>query len=86
MDRLVDPVIADLQTEHAAASRGGNVWKSGRVLILGYIAFVKVALLCGVFGTRQAWRDWDGDDHEPSPSVLVFRRGYGGVRASARIT
>jgi lipopolysaccharide export LptBFGC system permease protein LptF len=64
MERLIDPSIADLRTEHAAASRGGNVWKSGRALIVGYIALGKVLLLCGVFGTRQAWTDWDGDDRQ----------------------
>jgi lipopolysaccharide export LptBFGC system permease protein LptF len=62
MGRLIDPVIADLQLEHGAATRSGNIWKRGWVLIVGYIAFVKVVLLCSVFGTRQACRNWDKDD------------------------
>jgi lipopolysaccharide export LptBFGC system permease protein LptF len=40
MDRLIDPVIADMQHEHASTS--GQPWKRRWVLVCGYIAFWKV--------------------------------------------
>jgi lipopolysaccharide export LptBFGC system permease protein LptF len=59
MERLIDPVIADLQAEHAMAL---GTWTRQWRLLLGYTAFAKVMLLCGVFGIREAWRHWDQDD------------------------
>jgi lipopolysaccharide export LptBFGC system permease protein LptF len=44
MERLVDPVIADLQTEYAEASRAGQVWRRRWVSLGGYIAFAKVSV------------------------------------------
>ena len=48
MERLIDPVIADLQAEYAEAIRDGRTWRSWVALIVGYIAFAKVFLLCGL--------------------------------------
>ena len=70
MERLIDPVIADLQAEYAAAIRSGNMWKSGWVLTAGYIAFVKVFLLCGVLGTRRGWRDFSPDEQRDLTRIL----------------
>ncbi len=70
MERLIDPSLADLQIEHAAARRTGSIWKSGWALILGYMAFSKVMLLCGLLGTRQAWRNWNRDDQHSLIRVL----------------
>jgi hypothetical protein len=42
--RLIDPVIADLQFEHAEALRDGRVWRSRWIAITGWIAFWKVAV------------------------------------------
>jgi hypothetical protein len=62
MERFVDPVLADLQMEHAQAVREGRAWKRRWVQLAGYIAFAKVFLLCGLFGTRQAWHNWNAED------------------------
>jgi hypothetical protein len=43
MERLIDPVIADLQCEHAEAVRHGRPWRARRIRIAGCIAFWKVA-------------------------------------------
>src|SRR5262245_142884 len=59
MVRLIDPALADLQAEHATAL---GTWERSRALLLGYAAFAKVMLVCGGFGTRQAWRNWDQND------------------------
>ena len=46
MARLIDPVIADLQTEHSQAVRSGHMWRSGWVRLAGYVAFAKVLVMC----------------------------------------
>jgi uncharacterized membrane protein len=43
MERLIDPVIADLQREHAEAVRHGRLWRARWVLVASFIAFCKVA-------------------------------------------
>jgi len=43
IDRLIDPVIADLQFEHAEALRDGRLWRSRWIAVTGCIAFWKVA-------------------------------------------
>jgi lipopolysaccharide export LptBFGC system permease protein LptF len=45
--RLIDPAIADLQHEHADARRAQRVWKSRWLLIVGYVAVLKVLALHG---------------------------------------
>jgi hypothetical protein len=44
IDRLIDPVIADLQFEHAEALCEGRKWRSRWIAVTGCIAFWKVAL------------------------------------------
>jgi hypothetical protein len=43
MERLIDPAIADLQSEHADALAHGRVWQARRARLAGYLAFWKVA-------------------------------------------
>ena len=45
MERLIDPVIADLQCEHAEAMRHGRLWRARGVRIASGIAFCKVSAL-----------------------------------------
>ena len=65
MDRLIDPVIADMQCEHEQASRSGQRW--GRrwwVLLEGYLAFWRVlALHVPLVWTRRATREWAAADY-----------------------
>jgi xanthosine utilization system XapX-like protein len=44
MDRLIDPMIADLQHEHAASTSGS--WERCWILAKGYAAFLKVLVIC----------------------------------------
>ncbi|HET6956776.1 MAG TPA: LptF/LptG family permease [Vicinamibacterales bacterium] len=44
MEHLIDPVLADLQTEYLDASREGRVWRRRWVRLAGYFAFIKVAV------------------------------------------
>jgi Lipopolysaccharide export system permease LptF/LptG len=45
MERLIDPVIADLQCEHADAVVHRRVWHARWIRVAGYVAFWKVAVI-----------------------------------------
>ena len=49
MERLIDPIVADLQAECAAAGASG--WRRRRALWRGYLAFWKALALHGVVQT-----------------------------------
>jgi hypothetical protein len=61
MERLIDPVIGDLQVEYAMAI---GMWRRGLALVTGYVAFAKVATWCGVLGLREARRNWSTADRQ----------------------
>jgi hypothetical protein len=56
--RLVDPALADLQAEYAAAQRTGSRLRTLSTLLVGYVALVKVLLLAGVGDVGVALRTW----------------------------
>ena len=56
LERLIDPVIADLQCEHAEAVREGRPWRARRVRISSGIAFCKVAALAAFGADRLGTR------------------------------
>jgi hypothetical protein len=56
MTRLIDPVIADLQCEHADAMGRGRLWRARWVRIASGIAFCKVAALAAFAAERHATR------------------------------
>jgi hypothetical protein len=45
MDRLIDPVIGDMQREHERGARTSGRWERRWVLVQSYVAFWKVAAL-----------------------------------------
>jgi lipopolysaccharide export LptBFGC system permease protein LptF len=47
MERVIDPLIADLQLEHAEANHEGRVWKGRWIRLVAGVALVKVIVLCG---------------------------------------
>jgi hypothetical protein len=56
MERLIDPMIADLQCEHAEAVRHGRLWRARWVRVVSGIAFCKVAALAVFASDRHAAR------------------------------
>ena len=42
IEKLIDPLIADLQFEHAEALRSGQIWRGRWIAITGWIAFWQV--------------------------------------------
>jgi hypothetical protein len=56
MERLIDPVIADLQCEHVDAARHGRLWRARWIRIASVIAFCKVAAMALVSADRDRAR------------------------------
>jgi lipopolysaccharide export LptBFGC system permease protein LptF len=63
MARFIDPTIADLQTEYAAAVRSGSTWTRRTALVEGYFAFAKVAVWCALSSVAELRTNWNQDDH-----------------------
>jgi len=72
MTRLIEPVIADLQSEYGCAIRGGHTWRSLWIRLSGYAAFWKVI---GLHATARAWpltREWAAADDRALGRTLAF--------------
>jgi hypothetical protein len=59
MERLIDPILTDVQIEHQNAIAEGRVWRSRWVRIAGYFAFVKVIAF---YAYGQTVREWSVDE------------------------
>jgi hypothetical protein len=58
MERLVDPVVADLQVEYGAAARAGAFWRSRWIRLAGCVAFLKIIAVCTwerLMGAHSQW-------------------------------
>jgi hypothetical protein len=72
MDRLIDPVIADLQCEYEEADRNGARWDRRLALVTGYLAFWKIfALHVPLTWAGRIVCDW------PAPDRRVLGRALG---------
>ena len=58
MDRLIDPVIADMQCEHAQAGRDDRPWHRRRIVLNGYVAFWKAVALHVPIATWRIVHRW----------------------------
>ena len=72
MERLIDPLITDLQAEDADAARAGRSWRR-RWLRLAYgLAFAKVLVSHEASRTIGVLRDPEHEDHRAIKRTLVF--------------
>ena len=62
MERVIDPLLADLQMEYADANRRGCVWKRRWTLIAGHVVFLKTVALCEAEDVMTLFSDWPADD------------------------
>jgi hypothetical protein len=91
MDRLIDPVLADLQAEYRDARAHGRIWKSRWVRVAGYVSLLKAVSTYGCHRFLQLLHDWPADDRfdnktrcrhsqrrgsRPSSSPVDPRRGW----------
>jgi hypothetical protein len=72
MERVVDPLLADLQVEYAEAIRRGQVWRTRWVLLSGHVAFLKTIGLCGAEGVMRLLRGWNVEDRSTMSRTLGF--------------
>jgi Lipopolysaccharide export system permease LptF/LptG len=62
MERVIDPLLADLQMEYADANRRGRVWKRRWTLIAGHVVFLKTVALCEAEDVMTLFDGWPADD------------------------
>jgi hypothetical protein len=72
MTRVIDPVIADLQSEHIDAIRRGQTWRSRWVRLAGYVVFWKVIGLHATARAVPALREWAAADDRAIGRTLAF--------------
>jgi hypothetical protein len=72
MERLIDPVLADLQREDADAARRGQVWRRRRLRIAGTLAFWKVIGLHTATRAPLLAREWAAADQHAVGRTVAF--------------
>lgn len=83
MTRMIDPVIADLQSEYAGTIRRGQIWRSRWIRCAGYVAFWKVIGLHATARAVPALREWAAADDRAIGRTLAFTFGASVVVAMA---
>jgi Lipopolysaccharide export system permease LptF/LptG len=62
MERVIDPIVADIQTEHEDAVRSGRWWRAAWIRVSGYSAFWKaIGLHALQSGPRSLWSGMAAD-------------------------
>jgi hypothetical protein len=64
MERLIDPIVADLQIEYDEAIRHGRTWRSRWIRLAGYVAFLKAIVLYGAEQSTGVVSNWTPDDRQ----------------------
>lgn len=80
MEHVIDPLLADLETECAEANRRGRVWISRWTLIAGHAVFLKTLALCEAHGVITLFSVWSADD------MAALKRTLGASTAAIALT
>ena len=75
MERIIEPVLTDIQLERGDAVRRGRVWQGRWVQIAGYLTLLKVLAWRGVDG----FLHWTPDDRQTLMRTIVFVTGITGI-------
>jgi hypothetical protein len=67
MERLIDPVIADLRHEYDNAMSRGQLWTSRFIRGAAYLAFLKVFVICALSS-----REWTAADRSALKRTAAF--------------
>jgi len=62
IERVIEPLLADLRLEYADAVKRGRLWKSRWVRFAGYLTFMKVLAICGSERFLQRAERWTADE------------------------
>ena len=68
MERVIDPLIADLRFEHAKAESAGRVWRARRIRLAGYLSFWRTVGLCA----GRAVQGWSAADQQAIGRTIGF--------------
>jgi len=71
MDRLIDPIIGDLQREYSEAVCGGRSWRAAWIRVSGYAGFVKAVGLHVVQSGPRVFRDSAAADGSAIGRILI---------------
>lgn len=63
MERLVDPIVADLQKEYGESVASRRRWRAQAILVAGYVGLAKAIVLHGS-QSMLALRGWTSDDRQ----------------------
>ena len=74
-ERLIDPLIADLQFEHALATRAGRPWRARRLRLSACIAVWRTLGLCATRSAAVGTRDWAAADGHAMGRTLGYSAG-----------
>jgi lipopolysaccharide export system permease LptF/LptG-like protein len=72
MERLIDPILADLQIEYRAARSAGRLWRSRWIRVAGYASFLKAICVFGLQRLLEPLRDWPGEDRRALNRAMRF--------------
>lgn len=72
MERVIRPLIADLQSEYAEAIRNNRAWQGRWIRMTGFVALLKVITLCGCARTMRRVCARAVDDHSALGRTAAF--------------
>ncbi len=72
LERLIDPVLSDLQTEYLDARSRGEVWRSRWVRAAGYTALFRAVAMYGCEHALRTLSDSSADDRRSFQRMLGF--------------
>jgi lipopolysaccharide export LptBFGC system permease protein LptF len=72
MDRLVDPILTDLQVEYVDAIRRSGPWAGRRVRLVGYITFLQAIAMHACSRSLRVWNDSTGDERLAITRTIAF--------------
>ena len=76
MERLIDPVLADLQREDADAARRDKAWRRRAIRIAGTLAFWKVITVHAATRAPALARDWAAADQYALGRTVSFSAAF----------
>jgi lipopolysaccharide export LptBFGC system permease protein LptF len=83
MERVVDPLLGDLELEYTDAIHHGRLWMSRWILILGHFAFLKTIVMCQAGVRPRVAQGWTLEDREALRRALKFSAAAGAVATFA---
>ena len=72
LERVIDPLIADLQFEHSQAIRDRRFWRARQLLLGGYFAFWKALGMQVAAASGHGVRAWLSSDGHAIGRTLAF--------------